>query len=96
MTEMEKMVGDTMYKPTEIRPTILRGKTGYTITFPGEMFPNSNSHVIVDERGKRYTLIGPVMLSFHDNVPDWYLNTLTFWVEGDVPGTEFKVLVDEQ
>ena len=90
------MVGDTMYKPTEIRPTILLEKNGYTISFPGEIFANSNSLVIVDERGKRYTLIGPVTYSFHDAVPDWYLNTLTFWVEGDVPGTEFKVLVDEQ
>ena len=58
LIEMEKMVGDTMYKPTEIRPTILLEKNGYTISFPGEIFANSNSLVIVDERGKRYTLIG--------------------------------------
>lgn len=77
--------------PLEIRPLTIRGKAGHTLTFPFEMFAHSNSHIIEDETGKRYITIGPEMFCFHGVVPAWSINTLTFWVEGDV-GKMFRVV----
>ena len=60
------------------------GKKIVLLTLPVELFHGSSVNYISDENGTRYEVERPIHISFSIPIPEWYLNSLTCPIKGEV------------
>lgn len=80
-TKIKKIEGNTFTKI--IYRDILPVKEGMVeIVIPADISGRSNSRVIIDEKGREFSLTGPVTMAFRNKPPQWYRETAIYIVDG--------------
>ena len=83
-TEYRLEIGGNVYYKIVFKECFCLTQIGnvLSIVLPNELFSNSQSNVIEDENGDRFELIGPEHIRFDGEVPEWYMQCVTFMIQG--------------
>lgn len=77
-----KIIDGTVYTKI-IYKDILPVRNGMVeIVLPTGIFNCVNSKMVVDEKGREFSLTGPVTMSFCNELPRWYRETVIYTVDG--------------